>query len=39
MKNLKYWKTIFETEIGQIKLPERSNHAVCWYRVPDSGQG
>ena len=21
-KNLKYWKTIFKTKIGQIRLPE-----------------
>ena len=28
MKNLKYYKTVFETKIGQIGLPERSNRAV-----------
>ena len=28
MKNLKYWKTVFETKIGQIGLPENSNG---WY--------
>ena len=39
MKNLKYYKTVFETKIGQIGLPERSNSAVCQYRVPDPGQG
>jgi len=22
MKNLKYWKTMFETKIGQIELPK-----------------
>ena len=28
MKNLKYWKTVFETEIDQIRLSERSNQIV-----------
>ena len=28
MKNLKYWKTMFETKIGQIGLSERSDQTV-----------
>ena len=39
MKNLKYWKTVFETEIDQIGLAKRSNQAVRWYRVPSPCQG
>ena len=39
MKNLKYWKTVFETKIDQIELQESSNQAICWYRIPGPGQG
>jgi len=28
MKNLEYWKTMFETEIGQIRKPESPNRAI-----------
>ena len=28
MKNLKYWKTMFETWIDQIWIPERLNQAI-----------
>jgi len=28
---------VFEIEIGQIRLPERSNRAVCRYRISGPG--
>ena len=28
IKNLKYWKIIFETKIGQIGLSERPNRVI-----------
>jgi len=37
MKNLKYWKIVFETETSQIWLPERSNRVVHWDQVPGLG--
>jgi len=30
---------VSETEFDQIRLPKRSNRAVCRYRVPGPGQG
>ena len=28
MENLKYWKTVFKTEIGQFGIAKRSNRAI-----------
>ena len=39
MKNLEYQKTMFETEIGQIGLPEMSIRAIYQDRAPGSDQG